>query len=299
MTGTVFNIQRFSTHDGPGIRTTVFMKGCPLRCFWCQNPESQVIRPVLMIKRDNCTGCGRCAETCPAGACRLVDGVMEVDRELCQVCGACTARCLNTVRSVAGYETTPEEVMKTVVRDRAMYRNSGGGMTISGGELTAQWEFSLELLKLAKDEGLHTAIETSGYCQWPILEKLLEYTDYVMYDIKCVDCEHHKIGTGVSNELILENAKKVARKKGVLFRMPLIPGYNDTAPYVEAFARFVRDETGLDAEHVELLQYNNLGEEKFTRLGREDEKPTLIKQSDEYMAELQSVITEVFTQTGG
>lgn len=296
MTGSVFNIQRFSTHDGPGIRTTVFLKGCPLRCFWCQNPESQIIRPVLLVKQDACIGCGRCVEMCPAGACVMVDGKILVDRKKCTICGKCADLCLNSARSVAGYEITPEDVMQIVLRDRAMYRNSGGGMTLSGGEVTAQWQFSLELLRLAKQECLHTAIETCGYCRWDILEQLLEYTDYVMYDIKCVDSERHKYGTGIGNELILENAKKVAQTKEVLFRMPLIPGYNDMVEYVAAFARFVREETGLGSSHIELLQYNNLGEEKFNRLGRNDEKPTLERQSDEYMAQLQAVATAVFAQ---
>jgi pyruvate formate lyase activating enzyme len=200
---------------------------------------------------------------------------------------------------VAGYETTPEEVMQSVVRDRAVYRNSGGGLTVSGGELTMQWEFALELLRLAKQEGMNTAIETCGSCQWEILERLLEYTDYVMYDIKCVDDERHRQGTGVGNGLILENAKKIAAHGKVLFRMPLIPGYNDSTEWVEALARFVRDETGLDETHIELLQYNNLGEEKFDRLGREGEKPTLQRQDDEVLQRLNQAVSAVFAEGSG
>ncbi len=295
MNGTVFNIQRFSTHDGPGIRTTVFLKGCPLRCFWCQNPESQPVKPVLMVNTNECTGCGRCVETCSAHAVTIVNGTAIVDRDRCLACGVCVDRCFNSVRSVAGHEMSTEEVMKTVLRDRAMYHNSGGGITISGGELTMQWQFALELLKQAKANGLDTAIETCGFCRWEILDQLLDYTDHVMYDIKCVDAEKHLRGTGVSNELILQNAVRVASKaKDVLFRMPLIPNYNDTAEYVTSVAEFVRDQAGLDAAHIELLQYNNLGEDKFDRMGRKDEMPRLKKQSEEYMEELRSCVTHVF-----
>ena len=178
-----------------------------------------------------------------------------------------------------------------------MYRNSGGGLTLSGGEVTVQWQFALELLRRAEEEGLHTAIETCGFCQWETLERLLAYTDFVMYDIKCVDSAHHKLGTGADNALILSNAKRVAAQKDVLFRMPLIPGYNDSREQVRAFAEFVRDETGLDGSHVELLAYNNLGEDKFSRLGRGDEMPRLTRQTDGYLAELQAVVADVFAKT--
>ncbi|MGI5935987.1 MAG: glycyl-radical enzyme activating protein [Oscillospiraceae bacterium] len=262
MTGTVFNIQRFSTHDGPGIRTTVFLKGCPLRCFWCQNPESQSREPVLMFNKKLCRGCGRCRQgkTCPTGA-----------------------------RTVAGQEMEAREILQVVLRDRAMYKNSGGGLTLSGGELTMQPGFSLELLRLAKEEGLHTVIETCGFCKWEILKSLLEYTDLVYYDIKCLDPEKHRQGTGVDNALILENAKKAAETANLVVRIPLIPGYNDSNEEVAALARYARDVLNLAGDQVELLKYNNLGESKLEHLGRGNELKALNPQTDERFEELKQL----------
>lgn len=295
MKGIVFNIQRFSTHDGPGIRTTVFLKGCPLRCFWCQNPESQSIKPTLMINDSACTGCGRCIEKCSVGGNRIwEDGLVRVDRSLCTACGRCTEACFNDARFISGEEMEVAEVMDVVLRDKAMYSNSGGGMTLSGGEVTVQPEFSRQLLKMAKEEGIHTAIETCGFVKWDVLESLLEYADYVMYDIKSVFPDKHKEGTGVDNALILENAKKTAEFRPCLFRMPLIPGFNDAPEDVRALAKYVKEELGLTANHIELLAYNNLGEEKYLRMGKDGAAPKMRRQSDEYLALLQEEIRNVF-----
>lgn len=296
MKGIVFNIQRFSTHDGPGVRTTVFLKGCPLRCFWCQNPESQSIKPTLMIQRSSCTDCGRCIGRCPVGASyRQTDGTVQVQRSLCTACGRCANGCLNDARSIAGQEMEAAEVMDAVRRDRAMYNNSGGGMTLSGGEVTAQPDFAIQLLKMAQAESIHTAIETCGYAKWSVLERILEHTDYVMYDIKSIFPERHKDGTGVDNTLILENAKKVAGLRPCLFRMPLIPGFNDAPEDVRALAQYVKDELGLTENHIELLPYNNLGEEKYLRMGKDGTAPKMQRQSDEYLALVQNEIRKVFS----
>lgn len=295
MNGFVFNIQRFSTHDGPGVRTTVFLKGCPLRCFWCQNPESQSIRPVLMVNEKNCTACGRCVAICPSSAShRLECGQVAVDRTRCTACGRCADVCMNQVRSVAGTEMTPEQVMQIVLRDYPIYKNSGGGMTLSGGEVAAQPDFACQLLQLAKNAGIHTAIETCGYAPWPVMARLLENADYIMYDIKSVFPDKHLAGTGVSNQTIMENARKIARLRPVLIRMPLIPGFNDTPDDVGALAEFVRKELLLGAEDIELLAYNNLGEEKYVRMGAMGAMPLLQRQDDEYIDSLYQKIRSVF-----
>ena len=293
--GQVFNIQRFSTHDGPGIRTVVFLKGCPLRCFWCQNPESQSLKPVLMFKKERCTACGRCIDACPNHACyRDGDGIL-VNREKCKACGTCIGACLNEARTVEGKAMSVDEVVKILMKDERIYENSGGGMTISGGECVMQPDFTIALLKASHDEGLTTAVEITGIYPWEKVKAVTDHADYILYDLKSIDNEKHKQGTGVSNETILENAKKLVRSgKNIRFRMPLIPGFNDSLDDVKAVAVFIREELGLDpAERLELLAYNTLGEEKYNRLDCGDKKPSYKRQSDEYMQELRNCVASI------
>lgn len=291
--GQVFNIQRYSTHDGPGIRTTVFLKGCPLRCKWCQNPESQSLHPVLMFRADECTSCGRCIDACPNKANSIVDGKLVIDWERCTACGACTspAVCLSMTRKVEGKPMTVEEVMKQVSSDYNLYLNSGGGLTISGGDCAVQPEFTAALLKKAQEEGINTCVEITGAYPWERVQQITEDADYVYYDLKCMDDEKHKEGTGVSNRLILENARKlVEAKKQMLFRTPLIPGFNDDKENIEATASFIKNELGLSpSEHLELLAYNNLGEDKYLRLGF-SEPQRHARQSDKYLDELEELV---------
>ena len=295
--GQVFNIQRYSTHDGPGIRTTVFLKGCPLRCFWCQNPESQSVQPVLMFREDKCTVCGRCIEVCPNEAVSIVDNRLEIDRKLCNACGACTApgTCLAGTRKVEGKSMTVNEVMKQVVSDYSIYQNSGGGITVSGGDCEAQPEFTAELLKAAHKELINTCVEISGAFPWETVKMITDHADYILYDLKCMDDARHKEGTGVSNKHILENAKNLVREnKRIQFRTPLIPGFNDSPEDIEATARFIRDELGLaPAKHLELLAYNNLGEDKYLRLGNGDKRLGFKRQADEYVKQLKEIVASV------
>lgn len=291
MEGNIFNIQRYSTHDGPGIRTTVFLKGCPLRCFWCQNPESQPIEPVLLLNREHCTGCGRCVDQCPQGAISMdAEHRSTVDREACRVCGKCAAKCLNRARSVSGKVYTLENVMEIILKDANIYRNSGGGVTVSGGDPVLQHEFAYSLLNACKQQCIHTAIETSGYCGESIFKKLLSVTDYVFFDLKCMDPQLHIQGTGVSNMPILNNARILAHSgREVRFRTPLIPGYNDTDENILATRRFITDELGLSPDCAELLRYNPYGEDKYDRLGRSD-RPRFTAQSEERFAQLQQLL---------
>ncbi|MDR1775868.1 MAG: glycyl-radical enzyme activating protein [Actinomycetes bacterium] len=290
--GQVFNIQRFSTHDGPGIRTTVFLKGCPLRCFWCQNPESQSLEPVILVNREKCNGCGGCIMFCPNKANSVVDGQLVFDRSKCNVCGECISICRGQARRIEGAPWTVEDVLAEVDKDAPMYFNSGGGMTISGGDCEMQPEFTIALLKGAQERGYHTALEITGVYTWDRVKPIVEEADYILYDLKQMDDEKHKAGTGVSNKNILENAKNIVAlgDKFVLFRMPLIPGYNDSKEDVQAVVDFVRS-LGLDPEkHLELLAYNTLGEGKYDHMDWEGERPKYARQSQDYIDELNAML---------
>lgn len=264
--GIVFNIQRFSVHDGPGIRTTVFLKGCPLKCFWCQNPESQKRRPEIFLNPENCTGCAHCVSVCPTGASTLKDGHSAIKRQQCEGCGSCVENCQNDARTLIGKYMAVSEVVHEVIKDKKFYDNSEGGVTLSGGEPLYQPEFAGAILKRCKEAGLHTAIETCGYAPWPVVKKLLDYTDLVLYDIKCIDSKKHRDATGQSNELILENARKLVRCITMRVRVPLVPGFNDSPHEVRAIVNFVKKE--LRSVEIDLLPYNRLGECKYRRLDR-------------------------------
>ena len=295
LVGQVFNIQRYSTHDGPGIRTTVFLKGCPLRCFWCQNPESQSKQPVLMYKKHSCTLCGRCIKACSQGVIRSVDDELINDRARCTACGACVSACLAQARSIEGKNMTVSQVMTEVKKDFLIYLNSGGGMTLSGGDCEMQPEFAAALLATAQKQGIHTAVEITGAFPWETVKQVVNYADVVLYDLKCMDETRHQEGTGISNTRILENAKTLVReKKEIYFRMPLIPGFNDSREAVKAVARFVRDDLGLSpADYLELLAYNNLGENKYTCIDYAGVHPQYRRQSEEYIEELNALCASI------
>ncbi len=267
--GVVFNLQHYSIHDGPGIRTTVFLKGCPLKCLWCQNPESQDPDPLLFFTAEKCTGCGTCVEVCSSGAIRLIDGKSRTDRERCMWKGECASVCPNEARSIIGREMTAEEVFEDLKTDDIFYRNSGGGVTLSGGDPVFQPDFSIAILRLCRSAGIHTALETCGFLEWGRLKNILKLTDLVLYDIKHMDSTRHKAYTGVTNELILENAEKIHRdlKLPIFPRVPLIPGYNDSLENLKSTAEFIA--TKLDGNNrVHILPYHPLGETKYLRMER-------------------------------
>ncbi len=248
--GSIFDIQRFSIHDGPGIRTTVFFKGCNLRCLWCHNPESQSAKPQLMYYADKCVGCGACA-FCG-----------KTHTAACTGCGECVKVCRHGAREISGHTASVSDVISAAERDKIYYETSGGGVTLSGGEPLLQPEFACALLASCKERGINTAVETAGCAPWEVFEKLLPYVGLWLFDLKGADEEKHKKNTGVSNRLILENAEKL-KKSGadIRFRMPYIPGYNDgELPAVRALA----------GEYpLELMAYHDIGAGKYAALGRE------------------------------
>ena len=264
--GYIFDIQRFSINDGPGIRTTVFFKGCPLRCIWCDNPESQEQLPQLLYFESLCTKCYRCVEECPTGASKIGrDGLIEIDRGLCQACGRCVETCPSEARVISGRTMTAGEVVAIVKKDELFYRNSGGGVTASGGEPTYQPDFLKELFRQCQSYGIHTTLDTCGCVKWKVMAGILDYVDLVYYDLKHMDTVRHRELTGVGNELLLDNAKRISQGgKPIVIRIPLIPGYNDSEENVRAMAEFV---TGIKVVRVDIIPFHQLGRKKYERLG--------------------------------
>ncbi|HID55249.1 TPA: glycyl-radical enzyme activating protein [Candidatus Poribacteria bacterium] len=265
--GMIFDIKRFAVHDGPGIRTTLFLKGCPLRCIWCHNPEGISRRPQLVFTPQRCIGCGRCLDLCPQGAHRFDGGRHLIEWEDCLGCGSCAEGCYSEALRIAGREVSVEEVMREVLSDRPFYETSGGGMTLSGGEPLAQPQFSLALLQAAKSEGIHTALDTSGFAPWETFEELLPFTDLILYDLKHMDERRHVELTGVSNGRILENLRRLDNAgKRIWVRIPLVPGYNDEDSNYHALGRFL---SGLEnVEQIHILRYHKLAESKYENIGR-------------------------------
>ncbi|MEW6143170.1 MAG: glycyl-radical enzyme activating protein [Chloroflexota bacterium] len=265
--GWVFDIQRYSIHDGPGIRTTVFFKGCPLRCLWCDNPESQKPVPEILFFESLCQRCYRCVQVCLTGATSVgKDGAIQIDRSKCTGCGKCAEQCLNEARVLSGKQMTAAEVVEVVKKDTLFYANSRGGVTASGGEPFYQPEFLKEIFRLCRELGIHTAVETSGHAKWRVIEGALPYIDLFLYDVKHLDTAKHYELTGVDNSLVLENLRKVvAAGKRVILRVPLIPGCNDQPEELEALAGLAKE---LGIKRLDVMAYHRLGEKKYERLGR-------------------------------
>jgi pyruvate formate lyase activating enzyme len=268
MQGHVFNIQRFSIHDGPGIRTSVFLKGCNLRCLWCHNPESRSPQQEIQYFPQKCVLCHKCIDTCPEGA-HFIDaqGVKLFDRSKCNLCGICVDNCMYDALVYVYKSMEPEEVVEEVLKDLDYYHNSGGGLTISGGEPMLQKEFIKAVFDQAKAYGIHNALDTAANIPWEDLEYILPSIDLVLLDLKVVDEEMHIKGTGVSNRRILQNAIKLSQQDvDVIVRIPVVPGINATGENMRATAEFLKDFPRL--KYVELLPYHDLGVDKYNSLGQ-------------------------------
>lgn len=265
--GIVFDFQRFSLNDGPGIRTLVFFKGCPLRCQWCANPESQSSLLQLWFQKDKCVSCMRCVPLCPLG--EEFAASRSVPWRTCADCDMkCVDACLYDARKIVGSRMKAAEVIDTVLRDRIFYENSGGGVTLGGGEVLMQSEFAADILAGCKMQGIHTAIETCGFAPWIAFERMLPHLDLLLFDIKHMDSFAHREGTAAGNELILENAIKAAKVKEMVIRLPLIPGFNDGSDNVERLGRFVRDSLP-SVRRIEILPYHTTGASKSRSVGKE------------------------------
>ena len=270
---TIFDIERNSFVDGPGIRTTVFFKGCNLRCAWCHNPESQDFKPQMMFYKDKCSGCGKCREICP-------------NPDNCTLCRKCTFYCPKDARKVCGKQYTVDEVFSEIIKDKPYYDNSGGGVTFSGGECLLQMDFLLEILKKCKENGLHTSVDTAGHIPFESFEKILPYTDLFLYDIKCFDSEKHKKYVGVDNKLILENLRKLFQKNAKIWiRVPVISGINDSVEEMQKIKDFL-DENG-KPEKIELLPYHAMGENKYSAI--EKVAPQFTPPDNDMLNKLKSV----------
>lgn len=268
----LFNIQRWSLHDGPGIRTTVFFKGCPLRCRWCSNPESWSFEKTLLFWPDRCAGCGVCVDVCPVGACRLDNGRAFVDRSACIRCGRCAAACPEGAREVAGMDLPAAEILDHLRRDAVFYRSSGGGVTFSGGEPFAQADLLESLVRGCIMAGIPLAVETSGYFRLDAVRPILESIDDIFIDLKHIDDRMHQRLTGVSNARILENIRRLdAMGRRLVLRVPLIAGLTGTRENMDGIIRFCQGLNHLAG--IELMPYHPLGEPKYAGLGMARDVP--------------------------
>ena len=264
--GTIFDIQRFSVHDGPGIRTLVFLKGCSLRCEWCSNPESQQFTPEVLFDPARCIACENCLTLCPHGALHKEGERLLFEKEKCKNCGECVEKCYAEARVLKGRKMTVEEVVEEVLKDEPFYSNSGGGVTLSGGEPLDQPDFAASILKSCKKLALHTAIETAGHVPWSNFEKIIPFTDLFLFDVKHTDSEKMKLYTKADINRIIKNLEKLTPEaKQVIVRIPVIPEFNDTPEEIQMIARLAK---GLDIRELHLLPYHRYGQGKYRLMSR-------------------------------
>lgn len=266
MEGMIFDIGRFALRDGPGIRTTVFLKGCPLHCLWCHNPESRSGRPEIFFRPEQCLGCGRCIAVCPRQCHRLIDGSRRFHRESCNGCGRCAAECHSGALECVGRKMSVEKVIAEVLKDKLFYERSGGGITLSGGEPLAQFEFTAALLRAAGGHNLHTCLETSGFAPSAEIMRLVPSVDLWLWDVKARPEDHPRL-TGVPAGPILENLHRLDRAGGnIILRCPLIPGVNDCVEHLTGIGKLANSLRNV--REIQLEPYHALGEGKRARLGR-------------------------------
>jgi len=300
--GLISAVQKYSTKDGPGIRSTVFFKGCPLGCLWCSNPE--LIRPLpdLLYSREKCARCGTCIQVCPQGALSFgEDGYILIDRVKCDGCGDCVEECPEGALELAGTFMTVDEVVEDLLKDRVFYETSGGGVTFSGGEPLWQSGFVAQVAKRMKTEGIHTALDTAGDVGWCRFEEVLPYIDLLLYDIKLFDNDQHRLFTGRDNDLILANAQLLAQQNVPMhIRLVMVPGINDSTDEIRARMEFVK-ELGDCVKQVDILPYHRYGAGKYPRLGLDYPLMDLPEHTDLQVEEIRSLVESygIKTTVGG
>lgn len=287
-TANIFNIQKFSIHDGPGIRTTVFFKGCPLSCFWCHNPESQKLSKQMLYDSEKCTLCGMCVKVCPQNSISIENNILRTDESKCTYCKKCETYCIPGARQVAGKDYTVDEILKEVLKDKEFYIQSKGGVTLSGGEPLVHIDFTEELLKKLKDEKIHTAVDTCGAVSFDYLQRVVPYTDLFLYDLKLMDDEKHKYYTGLSNKLILDNLEKLSKiHNNINIRMIIVEGVNADEKHIQDTIEFIKD---LKIKRINLLPYHDIAKHKYKKLTMEYKDENMSKPSDEKMEEFKSML---------
>ena len=289
----VFNIQRFSTHDGDGVRTTIFFKGCPLRCKWCHNPESQQCPLELVTYKSKCTACGRCVPRCPNGCNEIADGKLVFHREKCTGCGECVDACFNEAREIAGKHYTVRELFKEAMKDQMFFEQSGGGITLSGGEvMSMDMDYVEQLCKMLHREGISIFVDTSGFAPYERFERLLPYVDVFMVDIKLMDPAKHREFIGVDNKLILDNIVKLSRDgAGIYIRIPTIGGINADDQFMSDVIAFL-EENRVKVGQIALLPYHDIAKSKYANLDRPYDEESMQVPSNELMEHFKSMFEE-------
>ena len=290
LVGLISGIERFAVHDGPGIRTLIFMKGCPLRCLWCSSPHTQKYTPELLHDDRECLKCQKCVEVCPLQAITFsLEARVTVDTDLCNYCGKCAEECPSKALELVGQSFTPDELLKEVSKDSSFFRRSNGGVTVGGGEPTVQAEFVARFLALCKRQFIHTAVETCGYAHQANLDRLLEHLDLVYMDLKHMDDIRHRELTGVSNRPILKNARRVAAVRPLIIRIPVVPGCNDTIDNIRATADFASS-LGNNLLRIELLPYHKLGTHTYEKMGKDYLLKDIEPPNQEQMDQLKQIV---------
>jgi len=288
--GIIFDIRKYSVHDGPGIRTTVFFKGCPLRCMWCHNPEGLDPAVEITFRDDRCIRCGSCQAICEQEAISWMNNAPVTFSDLCIRCGDCTEVCYAEARETVGKEMSVDQVMAEIESDMAFYDESGGGVTLSGGEPFLQAVFAQSILERCKNKGIHTVVDTCGFAMWEDLEKISGYTDLFLFDLKFLDDEKHREYTGVSNEVILTNLSKLSRPgNAIVIRLPLIPGINDDDDHIHSLGAHAASLQNIQG--IELLPYHELGTHKYIRFSKENTLPDIQSPSRERVEEIKNILT--------
>ena len=295
MKALISDIKRFAVHDGDGIRTTVFLKGCSLKCVWCHNPEGISFKPQIAYYENKCCGCGECADVCPAGAQKITEAGHVFDRNLCVACGKCSDACLGSAITFYGNEITVEELLPQLLEDREFYETSGGGVTLSGGECLCQADFCAELLKALKKEGINTAVDTCGFVSKKAIDKVLPYTDTFLYDIKAIDEDVHIKCTGKSNKIILDNLKYIdSLGKKIEIRIPYVPEYN--SDQIVKIAEFLRTLKNIKA--VKVLPYHNYAGSKYEALNMENTLPKILPNEEDIKNAEEMLVQYQHTRVG-